>query len=51
MLFRGPRNIARLLIVARTLARHGALAPFAELIEGAGLAPAILQVARPNVIW
>jgi len=30
VLFRGPRNIARLLIVARTLARHGALAPFAE---------------------
>jgi len=46
VLFRGPRNIARLLIVARTLARHGALAPFAELIEGAGLTPAILQLAR-----
>ena len=45
-MFRGLRNIGRLLTVARTLARHGALAPFAEHIEGAGLAPAILLIAR-----
>jgi ubiquinone biosynthesis protein len=43
---RALRNIGRLLSVARTLARHGALAPFAERIEGAGLAPAILLIAR-----
>jgi len=43
---RGLRNIGRLLIVARTLARHGALAPFAEHIEGASLAPVILLIAR-----
>ncbi len=45
-MLRGIRNIGRLLTVARTLARHGALAPFAERIEGAGLAPAILLIAR-----
>jgi ubiquinone biosynthesis protein len=44
--FRSLRNLARLATVARTLARHGALAPFAKLIEGAGLAPAILFLAR-----
>src|SRR6266481_4699516 len=46
IVFRGLRNIGRLLTVARTLARHRALAPFAEHIEGAGLAPAILLIAR-----
>jgi ubiquinone biosynthesis protein len=45
-MFRAWRNIARLTTVARTLARHGALAPFAEHIEGAGLAPAIVLLAR-----
>src|SRR5689334_18690210 len=45
-MFRGLRNIGRLLTVARCLARHGALAPFAERIEGAGLQPAILFAAR-----
>jgi hypothetical protein len=45
-LFRACRNIARLTTVARTLARHGALAPFLQQIEGAGLAPAILLLAR-----
>jgi ubiquinone biosynthesis protein len=45
-LFRACRNIARLTTVARTLARHGALAPFLQQIEGAGLAPVILLLAR-----
>ena len=45
-MFRACRNIARLTTVARTLARHGALAPFLQQIEGAGLAPAILLLAR-----
>ena len=45
-MFRAFRNIGRLLTVARKLARHGALAPFAQHIEGAGLAPAILLIAR-----
>ena len=45
-MLRALRHIGRLTTVARTLARHGALAPFAAQIEGAGLAPAILQVAR-----
>ena len=45
-MLRSLRNIGRLLTVARCLARHGALAPFAERIEGSGLAPAILFAAR-----
>lgn len=45
-MFRACRNIARLTTVARTLARHGALAPFLQQIEGAGLAPAIMLLAR-----
>ena len=45
-MLRALRHIGRLTTVARTLARHGALAPFAQQIEGAGLAPAILLVAR-----
>jgi ubiquinone biosynthesis protein len=45
-LFRAFRNIARLAKVARTLARHGALAPFSRQIEGAGLAPLIVLGAR-----
>jgi ubiquinone biosynthesis protein len=40
------RHIGRLIVVARVLGRHGALAPFARLIEGAGLGPAILLMAR-----
>ena len=45
-MFRACRNIARLTTVARVLARHGALAPFLQQTEGAGLAPAILFLAR-----
>ena len=45
-MFRAYRNIARLTTVARTLARHGALAPFTQQIEGAGLAPLIVLAAR-----
>ena len=45
-MFRALRHIGRLTTVARTLGRHGALAPFAQQIEGAALGPAILLVAR-----
>jgi ubiquinone biosynthesis protein len=40
------RHITRLVVVARSLARHGALAPFLAQVEGAGLAPAILLLVR-----
>ena len=45
-MFRAPRNILRLLAIARTLQRHGALDPLLLLVEGSGLAPAILRFAR-----
>ena len=45
-MFRGPRNILRLLAIARTLQRHGALEPLLQIVEGSGLAPAILRFAR-----
>ncbi|MGH6930989.1 MAG: 2-polyprenylphenol 6-hydroxylase [Dongiaceae bacterium] len=45
-MFRALRNLARLLTIARTLARHDALAPLSSVIEGAGLAPAIIFTAR-----
>lgn len=45
-MFRALRNILRLLVIARTLARHGALAPLKDVMEGAGLAPALLFLAQ-----
>jgi ubiquinone biosynthesis protein len=45
-MFRAARNILRLLVIARTLARHGALAPLKDVMEGAGLAPAVLFLAE-----
>lgn len=45
-MFRALRNILRLLVIARTLARHGALAPLKDVMEGAGLAPALLFLAE-----
>ena len=45
-MLRALRHLGRLTTVARTLARHGALAPFVRQIEGAGLAPIILLIAR-----
>jgi ubiquinone biosynthesis protein len=45
-MFRALRNILRLLVIARTLARHGALAPLRDVLQGAGLAPALLFLAE-----
>src|ERR1700756_3361500 len=45
-MLRAWRHITRLVVVARSLARHGALAPFLAQVEGAGLAPAILLLVR-----
>jgi len=45
-MLRAPRNILRLLVIARTLARHGALAPLKDVLQGAGLAPAVLFLAE-----
>src|SRR5690606_7009489 len=45
-MFRALRNILRLLAIARTLARHGALAPLRDVLRGAGLAPAVLLAAE-----
>jgi ubiquinone biosynthesis protein len=43
---RALRNIFRLLTIARTLQRHGALEPLKPILEGSALAPAILRSAR-----
>ena len=40
------RHLARLMTIARTLARHDALAPLQSVMEGAGIAPTVLMVAR-----
>ena len=45
-MLRAPRNILRLLAIARTLQRHGALEPLLLIVEGSGLAPVILRFAR-----
>ena len=45
-MFRALRNLVRLLVIARTLARHGALEPLQGAMEGAGVAPAVLFAAR-----
>jgi len=43
---RALRHILRLLAIARTLSRHGALEPLITAIEGTGLAPAVLRFGR-----
>jgi len=45
-MLRSLRNILRLSTIARTLQRHGALEPLLPLIEGAGVAPAVLWISR-----
>jgi len=45
-MLRAPRNIIRLLTIARTLQRHGALEPWLQIVEGSGLTPAVLRTAR-----
>ncbi len=45
-MLRTPRHLFRLLRIARTLARHGALEPFEAALSGAGVAPAIIRAAR-----
>jgi ubiquinone biosynthesis protein len=41
-MFRSARNLVRLLVIARTLARHDALRPLQQALSGSGLAPAAL---------
>lgn len=45
-MLRALRNIFRLLKIARTLQRHGALEPLLQIVEGSGLAPSVLRLAR-----
>ncbi|HEX6094041.1 MAG TPA: 2-polyprenylphenol 6-hydroxylase, partial [Dongiaceae bacterium] len=45
-MLRTPRHLFRLLKIARTLARHGALEPFEAALSGAGVAPAVIRAAR-----
>ncbi len=45
-MLRMPRHLFRLLKIARTLARHGALEPFEAALSGAGVAPAVIRAAR-----
>ena len=45
-MLRALRNLLRLLTIARTLQRQGALEPLLPLIEGAGVAPAVLWMSR-----
>jgi ubiquinone biosynthesis protein len=45
-MLRTPRHLFRLLKIARTLARHGALEPFEAALSGAGVTPAIIRAAR-----
>jgi ubiquinone biosynthesis protein len=40
------RSIRRLILIAITFARHGALAPFEQAMVGAGLAPVVLMVIQ-----
>jgi ubiquinone biosynthesis protein len=47
-MLRALRNIFRLIAIARTLHRHGALAPIRELVEELGVAPALVLVLRPS---
>jgi ubiquinone biosynthesis protein len=45
-MLRSIRSIRRLIMIAITFARHGALAPFEEAMVGAGLAPVVLFVIQ-----
>ena len=45
-MLRGSRHLLRLVAIARTLARHDALAPLADLLQGAGAAPIVLKATR-----
>jgi ubiquinone biosynthesis protein len=45
-MFRSLRHLLRLLAIARTLARHDALAPLADLLEGVGAGPILLKTVR-----
>jgi len=45
-MYRPLHHILRLLAIARTLQRHGALESLGPLLEGSGLAPTILRFAR-----
>jgi len=45
-MLRTVRNLYRLLKIARTLARHGALEPFEAALSGAGVAPAVIGAAQ-----
>src|SRR6185503_14825354 len=46
-MLRALRNIFRLIAIARTLHRHGALAPIRSLVEELGVAPALVLILRP----
>jgi ubiquinone biosynthesis protein len=46
MMYQPLRHILRLLAIARTFQRHGALEPLEPLLEGFGLGPAILRFTR-----
>jgi ubiquinone biosynthesis protein len=46
-MLRALRNIFRLIAIARTLHRHGALAPIRALVEELGVAPALVLILRP----
>ncbi|HEX6102803.1 MAG TPA: 2-polyprenylphenol 6-hydroxylase [Alphaproteobacteria bacterium] len=46
-MLRALRNIFRLIAIARTLHRHGALAPIRSLVEALGVAPALVLILRP----
>ncbi len=46
-MLRAVRNIFRLVAIARTLHRHGALAPIRLLVEELGVAPAVVLILRP----
>lgn len=45
-MLRSIRSIRRIIMIAITFARHGALAPFEEAMVGAGLAPVLLFVIQ-----
>ncbi len=46
-MLRAPRNILRLVAIAVTLHRYGALGPIHGLIEELGVAPALVFALRP----
>ena len=45
-MLRALRHLLRLIVIARTLARHGALAPLQSAMDGMGLAPVLLVTGR-----